>query len=163
MLLAACGSSKSSSGTSGAAAGAAPIATTSPAVAAARVRAASCMRSQGIDIPSVTGGQGQLTSVLRKLGSYPAAKVRTALRACAADVRAAFPGALNFTPAQRAQRLRSGGSFASCMRTRGIAFPTPATAAGNPSAYFRALGSLRVNSPAYRAAASACRARLSGG
>ncbi|MGO9971437.1 MAG: hypothetical protein ACLP01_01130 [Solirubrobacteraceae bacterium] len=156
-VLAACGSSSHSpSSTSSAAA----LATTRPNAATlvrARVAAASCMRAQGINIPDPGVGAGSLLAILRDLAAYPSVKIQTAEKACASQIRQAFPNATSLSPAQRAQRVQEGIAFSDCMRSHGIDFPDPRTAANNPSAYYQALGSLDVNSPAFKAAGQICR------
>lgn len=161
-VLAACGSaSHSSSSTSAAAAGAtnAPNAAT---LVKARVAAARCMRAQGIDVPDPGASPGSVLSVLRALSSYPQVKVQAAEAACASAIHQAFPNATNLTPAQRAQRLQQAVAFAACMRSHGIAFPDPSTAASNPAGFYQALQALNTNSPAVQAAGKTCRARTLG-
>ncbi len=63
-VLAACGSSSSSSTTSTVVAGASGGANAA-ALTKARVAAAGCMRSQGIDLPDPNPGAGGLQGVLR--------------------------------------------------------------------------------------------------
>jgi hypothetical protein len=156
--LAACGSSNSSSTTTGLA----PSAATPNAakLTAARVAAASCMRAQGISIPDPGATRASLLSTLRVLASYPQAKVQSAEKACAAQIHAAFPEASSLTPAQRELRLKQAGIFATCMRSHGINFPDPSTAASNPASFYQALQSLDLNSPAFKAAGTTCRALM---
>ncbi len=156
-LLAACGSSShSSSPTSSAGA----LASTRPNAATlvrARVAAASCMRAQGVNIPDPGVGAGSLLAILRDLAAYPSVKIQAAEKACASQIGQAFPNATSLSPAQRAQRVQEAVAFSDCMRSHGIDFPDPRTAAANPSAYYQALGSLDVNSPAFKAAGQICR------
>jgi hypothetical protein len=130
----------------------------SDAVQAARVRASVCMRAQGIDIPDLRPGGGRLLNALRILASYPQAKVQAAEKACASEIKQAFPNLANVTPAQQALRRRQAIAFAQCMRAHGIAFPDPITALADPAAYLRAVTSIDTSSPAYKAAAPSCRA-----
>ena len=116
------------------------------------------MRQQGIDIPDPTPGNGGLLRVLRVLGSYPSSKVQSAERACSVQIHQAFPNATSLTPAERAKRRQQAQVFSSCMRSRAIAYPDPSTFSTDPSAYYRALGSIDVNSPAFKSAGIACRA-----
>jgi hypothetical protein len=163
VALAACGSSghSSSSGTTtSTAAAAVPI---SPNLVKARVAAAACMRAQGIDIPDPGATTGSILKVLRILAGYPQAKVQAAETACAAQIHQAFPNATNLSPAQRAQRLREAVAFSQCMRSHGISFPDPSTAAGNPAGYVQALQSLDTNSPAFKAAGKTCAAQTLAG
>ncbi|MBV9838401.1 MAG: hypothetical protein JO156_09785 [Solirubrobacterales bacterium] len=157
----ACGSS-SGSKTSSVSTSTAPAAGTtgvSDAVQAARVKAASCVRAQGIDIPDPSPRSGSIRAIYRILGSYPDAKVQSALKACAGQIRQAFPAAAALSPAQQAQRSRALVVFSQCMRARGIDYPDPGTAGSDPAGFYRALGSLPTNTPAYRTLATACRAR----
>jgi len=161
VALAACGSSgHSSSSTTTTAAAAAPI---SPNLVKARVAAAACMRAQGIDIPDPGVTSGSILKVLRVLAGYPQAKVQAAETACAVQIHQAFPNATNLSPAQRAQRLREAVAFSQCMRSHGISFPDPSTAAGNPAGYVQALQSLDTNSPAFKAAGKTCAAQTLSG
>jgi hypothetical protein len=154
--LAACGSSHSNSTTTGLA----PSATAPNAgkLVAARVAAASCMRAQGINVPDPGVSQGSILTLLKAIASYPPAKVQAAEKACAAQIHQAFPQITSLSPAQRELRLKQLGVFASCMRSHGINFPDPSTAAGNPASYLQALQSLDTNSPAYKSAGTTCRA-----
>lgn len=120
------------------------------------------MRSQGINIPDPTNNPGQILQILRTLGSYPSDKVQAAENACASSIRQAFPNLASSTPAQQALRRRQGILFAECMRQHGIAFPDPSALASDPSAYFRALGSLDTGSPAFKTATNTCRASVLG-
>ena len=157
-VLAACGSSahSSSSTTSTAAAGAAN-APNAAALVKARVAAAKCMRAQGIDVPDPGASRASVLNVLRVLSTFPQAKVQAAEAACASEIHQAFPNATNLTPAQRAQRLQQAVAFAACMRSHGIPFPDPSTAAGNPAGFYQALQSINTNSPAVQAAGKTCR------
>jgi len=116
------------------------------------------MRGQGIDIPDPTPSGSGILKLLRILGSYPAAKVQSAEQACTTQIRQALPNAASVTPAERAKRLQEAEVFSSCMRSRGISYPDPSTFSTNPSAFYRALGSIDLNSPAFKAAGIACRA-----
>jgi hypothetical protein len=160
--VSACGSSANHS-SSNAAAG--PLATAPrniDAIDQARVKAASCMRSQGINIPDIGVGRGQVLQALRIIATYPLAKVQAAMQACAPEIREAFPNATSLSPQQRSQRRQEGIVFAQCMRAHGINFPDPTTAASNLSAYLSALTTLDRNSPAYQAAAVPCRGQALG-
>ncbi len=98
----------------------------------ARVAAASCVRAQGIDIPDPGIGRGSVLALLRILGSYPSVKVQAAEKACATQIRRAFPNATGLTPGQRAVRQREGLAFSACMRSHGIAFPDQAAMRATP-------------------------------
>lgn len=159
VAVSACGSSGTTSSSNAAAA---PVATTPrnlDAIEAARVKAASCMRAQGINIPDIGVGRGQVLQVLRIVASYPQVKVQAAAQACAAEIRQAFPNATSLSPEQRAQRRQEAIVFAQCMRAHGINYPEPTSAASNLSAYLDALSALDRNSPAYQAAAVPCRSQ----
>jgi hypothetical protein len=157
IAVCACGSSaKHSSSTATAAAS---TARTADAIAQARVKAVSCMRSQGINIPDVGVGRGQVLQVLRVIATYPQAKVDAAAKACAPEIRQAFPNATSLSPQQQAQRRQEAIVFAQCMRAHGINYPDPTEAASKLSAYVNALSALDRSSPAYRAAAAPCRAQ----
>ncbi len=160
LALTACGSSGSKS-TSSTAAAVPTVPTNTPQVTRARVEAAQCFRSHGIDIPDFTAGGGRIRAVLRIIAGYPTAKVQSVTQACAASIRQAFPNATgaDLSPSQLAQRRQEGLAFAQCMRSRGIAYPDP-MAASNPSAYLRAIASLDTSSPAFKAAGIACRAQV---
>jgi hypothetical protein len=155
LAVGACGSSGTPSTST-----AAPVATTPrnlDAIDEARVKAASCMRSQGIDIPDIGRGQGQIIQVLRIIAGYPQAKVQAAMQACASEIRQAFPNATALSPAQLAQRRQEARVFGACMRAAGINFPDPTASGSNPVAYLDALSSLDLNSPAVKAKAVTCR------
>jgi hypothetical protein len=157
LVLGACGSGAEHSSS---AAAAAPLATTPrnlDAIDQARVRASSCMRSQGINIPDIRPGGGQILQVLRIIATYPQAKVQAAMQACASEIRQAFPNATSVSPAQLAQRRQEARVFAECMRAHGINFPDPTASAGNPVAYLDALSNVDLNSPAVKAEAVTCR------
>jgi hypothetical protein len=115
------------------------------------------MRSQGINIPDIGTGQGQIIQVLRIIAGYPQAKVQAAMQACAAEIRQAFPNATALSPAQLAQRRQEARVFAACMRAAGINFPDPSASGSNPIAYLDALSNLDLNSPAVKAKAVTCR------
>jgi len=159
VALAACGSSRhsSSSATTTAAAGG-TASPNSATLVKARVAAAACMRAQGIDIPDPGATRGSILAVLRILAGYPQAKVQAAETACAAQIRQAFPNATSLSPTQRAQRLREAVAFAQCMRSHGVNFPDPSTAASDPAGFYQALASLDTNSPAFKAAGKTCTA-----
>jgi len=95
--------------------------------------------------------------VLRLLASYPQAKLQAAERACAPYIKQAFPNVAALSPAQRAQRRQQLIAFATCMRSHGINFPDPTTAAGNPAAFVQALQNLDTGSPAYKSVEPGCR------
>ncbi len=157
LVLAACGSSSSTKTTlSGAGAG---EGRPSPAVQQARVRAAVCMRAQGIDIPDPAATQSGVLAIVRALARYPSGRIQAAEQACAPEIRKAFPDVSALSPAQRSQRLRAATVFAQCMRAHGISFPDPSTAVGNPAGFLSLLQALPTNSPAFKAATPGCRAR----
>jgi hypothetical protein len=161
--LGACGSSSSSSSStstsSAAAGGSAQSNGVSDQVQAARVKAAACMRAQGIDIPDPSRSPASILAIYRIIATYPNTKVQSALNACAAEIRQAFPNVENATPAQLALRRKALTVFSQCMRARGINYPDPATQASDPAGYFGAIGSLPINSPAFRTASTSCRAQ----
>jgi len=156
-VIAGCGSTGSSTTTS-TAAGSPSGVPDAAALTQARVAAAGCMRGQGIDIPDPTPGRSGILSLLRTLGSYPSVEVQAAEKACAAQIHQAFPNATSLTPAERSKRLQQADVFSSCMRSRGIPYPDPSTLLSNPSSYYQALGSVDLNSPAFKSAGVACRA-----
>jgi hypothetical protein len=161
IAVGACGSSATHS-TTNAAAGANTLRNVDGSVDAidqARVKAATCMRAQGINIPDIGVGRGQVLQVLRIIATYPQAKVQAAVQACIREIRQAFPNATSLSPQQRAQDRQEAIVFAQCMRSHGINFPDPTEAASNLSAYVNALSALDRNSPAYKAAAVPCRAQ----
>jgi hypothetical protein len=166
VCLAACGSSGSpasstgsTSSTTSTAAGAASGTADSAALNAARVNAAKCMRSQGIDIPDPSGLTGAARNLLSILSKYPTSKLQSAEKACAAQIKQAFPNATSLSPAQRAKRLQEAQAFSTCMRSHGIPFPDPASLASDPLGFYRALAALNTNSPAVKADATTCRAQ----
>ncbi len=156
LALAGCGSSHSSTTTT--------AATQSGPNAArlqkARVQAAVCMRAQGIDVPDPSSAPGSLLRIVRILASYPTNKVQAAEKACASQIRQAFPNAANLTPAQRAQRLHEARAYAACMRSHGINFPDPPSATGNASAYLAQISALDTTAPSFKAASTTCRAQV---
>ncbi|MGO9903631.1 MAG: hypothetical protein ACLP0J_29090 [Solirubrobacteraceae bacterium] len=161
LLLAACGSSSKSTTSSISSAGAIPVVPTdTPAVQDARLEAAKCMRAQGINIPDLTPGGGRIVAVLRIIASYPTVKVQSAEKACYSSLRQAFPNAFgtDLTPAQLAERRQQGVVFAECMRSHGINYPDPTTAAANPAAAVSQINSLDTSSPAFKAAGTTCKA-----
>jgi hypothetical protein len=156
VAVAACGSSSPSSSTSTTSAAAVSTPTNSDAVQAARVKASVCLRGQGINIPDLTPGGGRLVQVAKIIAGYPASKVQAAEKACGAELKQAFPNLFNLSSAQVAQRRQQALAFAQCLRSHGINFPDPTSAAANPAAYIQALTALS-NNPAYKAAAPGCR------
>jgi hypothetical protein len=156
-VLSACGSSQSTPSTTASAAAPAANAANADAIDRARIQAAGCMRAHGIDIPDFTTGRTQTLEVLQIVARYPAVMVRAATQACAASIRRAFPNATALSPEQRAQRRQEAIVFSECMRSHGIPYPDPTTAASNLSGYISALSALDRNSPAYKAAAPGCR------
>ncbi len=160
LALAACGSSHSGSGATGATSPTPTVPTNTPAVTQARLQAAKCFRAHGINIPDFTPGGGRVRAVLRTIAGYPTAKVQSVTQACMGPLRQAFPNALgtNLTSSQLAQRRHAALAFAQCMRSHGISFPDPTTAAANPAAALNAINSLNTSSPAFQAASSICRA-----
>ncbi len=165
-VLAGCGSSSSSSAnatsssatTSSVTAAGSGTNTNAGKLVAARVAAASCMRAQGLDIPDPGIGTASILNMLRVLATYPQAKVQAAETACAALIHQAFPNATSLTSAQREQRLQEGIAFSACMRSHGVNFPDPSTAANKLSGYIEALQSLNLQSPTLKAAAKTCTA-----
>ena len=161
--LAACGSSgspaSSSSSTAANAGSGTSTAAPSAALTAARVTAAKCMRSQGIDIPDPAGPKGAARNLLLILARYPQAKLQSAEQACATELHAAFPNATSLTPAERAQRLQEADAFATCMRSHGIAFPDPSQLASDPLSFYQAIAGLNASSPAVKAAGTTCKAQ----
>jgi hypothetical protein len=157
LALSACGSSHSSSSTSTAVAASPASAGNVDAINRARVQAATCVRAHGIDIPDFTTGRTRVLKILQIVARYPAATVRAATQACAASIRRAFPNVAALTPEQQAQRRQEAIVFAQCMRSHGIPYPDPTTAASNLSAYINALTALDSTSPAFKAAVPGCR------
>ncbi len=92
------------------------------------------------------------------MGAHTPHKVQAAETGCAGEIHQAFPNLTALSPAQRAKRLRQAILFAECMRSHGINFPDPTTAASNPSGYAQALTSLDTGSPAFKSAAKMCSA-----
>jgi hypothetical protein len=156
-VLAACGSSSSPTKTATTLGGGAGETGPTAAVQAARVKAAGCMRAQGIDIPDPGATRAGILSLVRKLATYPQAKVTAAEQACAADIRQAFPNVASLTPAQERSRLQEVRVFASCMRAHGVSFPDPSST--SPSGFLAALQSVPTTSPAFKAAVTPCRAQ----
>jgi hypothetical protein len=157
--LAACGSSSSPTKTATTlAGGGAGESAPSAAVQQARVKAAGCMRAQGIDIPDPGATRAGILSLVRKLATYPQAKVTAAEQACASEIRQAFPQAASLTPAQQAARVREVRVFAACMRARGVSFPDPSSATAGGS-FLAALQAVNTNSPAFKSAVTPCRAQ----
>jgi hypothetical protein len=157
LLAAACGASGSKSPATAAATPTVP--TNTPAVAKARIEAAQCFRAHGINIPDFTPGGGRVRAVLRIIASYPAGKVQSVTQACMSSLRQAFPNALGtgLTPAQLAQRRHEALAFTQCMRAHGIAYPDTTA---NPAAALSQINSLDTNSPAFKTAATGCRAQV---
>jgi hypothetical protein len=157
-VVAACGSSSNATkSVDGAAAGeGAPP----PALQQARVKAAVCVRAQGIDIPDPTATRAGVLAIVSALAKYPSGKVQAAEQACAPEIRKAFPNVAALSPAQRAQRVRAATVFAQCMRAHGVNFPDPSGAVGNPGGFLAALQAMPTNSPAFKAATPVCRAQV---
>lgn len=161
LLLAACGSSSKSTTSSTSLAGGIPtVPTDTPAVQNARLEAAKCMRAQGINVPDFTPGGGRIAAVLKIIAAYPTAKVQSAEKACYSSLRQAFPNVFGtgLTPGQLAERRHQGVVFAECMRSDGINYPDPTTAAANPAAAISQINSLDTSSPAFQAAGKTCKA-----
>ena len=156
LALAGCGSSGSST-TTAAATQSGPSAAK---LQKARVEAAVCMRAQGIDVPDPSTAPGSLLRIARILASYPTSKVQAAEQACASQIRQAFPNLTNLTPAQRAQRVQEARAYAACMRSHGINFPDPSSAAGNTSAYLAQISGLNTSAPSFKSASTTCRAEV---
>jgi len=90
------------------------------------------------------------------LANVPQVKVQAAAKACAAQIKLAFPNLGAVTPAQRQLRVQEADAFAACMRQHGINFPDPSSAAANPSAYLQQIQA-DSNSPAFKAATPTCK------
>jgi hypothetical protein len=156
--LSACGSSGASTTTSTTAAGGGSSTTNAAKLLDARLAAAKCMRAQGINMPDPTAQRGTALHMLAVLDSYPPVKAKAAQQACKAELDQAFPNANSLTPAERTQRLRELEVFATCMRSHGINYPDPASYAGDPSGYAKALASVEQNSPAFKTTGKTCKA-----
>jgi hypothetical protein len=145
LVLAACGSSSSTS-SSGSSSG---------AQFTARLNFAKCMRSHGINIPDPSAGGGPAGGGggFRALRNYPQARRQAALQACQSYLRKAFG---NITPAQSAQFRQQFVKYAQCMRSHGIDIPDPTTSGPGGFGLRGALRSIDRNSPAFKAANTAC-------
>lgn len=137
--LAACGSSSKADGTN------------TQDADAARVKYTQCMRDQGVNLPDPGQGGGQ---AFRVTGSR--AKMQAADKACAKYRKAAFG---TVSASQRQEFSDAFTKFSACMRQRGVDIPTPTpgTGGGPPAG-----GGQRpnFNSPAAKAASTACRKLL---
>lgn len=145
IALAACGSSSSAS-SSGSSSG---------AQFQARLNFAKCMRQHGINVPDPSSGGGPAGGggAFRALRNYPQAQRQAALQACQSFLRQAFG---NITPAQSAQARQQLVKFAQCMRSHGIDIPDPTTNGTGGFGLGRSLRSIDRNSPAFKAANTAC-------
>lgn len=158
--LGACGSSSSNSTTTNttAAGGGVSGSSNAAALVGARLTAAKCLRGQGLNVPDPTAQRGTALKMLSAIASYPAVKVEAAERACATQLRQAFPNAASQTPAERARRLQELEAFATCMRAHGLSsYPDPSAYATNPAGLLKAIASVDRASPAYKSAAPSCR------
>lgn len=152
VLVAGCGGSAGASGSG----------STSDKAYQARLSFAKCMRAQGINVPDPSANGGPPTGTGRPGGpgaalrNIPAAKRTAALKACGKYLQNAFG---NVTPAQRAQIRQQAVKFAQCMRQHGVNVPDPTAAGpggGGGFAIRRGLRSIDRNSPAFKAAMTAC-------
>jgi hypothetical protein len=150
--LSACGSSSSANG------GSTSGSSSSGAQFQARLDLAKCMRQHGINVPDPSAGGGPAGGggFFRVLRNYPQAQVQAAQQACSQYTRKAF-GQDNVSPAQREQRRQQLVKFATCMRSHGINIPDPVAGQGGGFGIRQALGSVDVNSPAFKSAMTACR------
>ncbi len=147
LAISACGSSSSSSTSTQALS----TGTTTPNAAKllpARLAAVRCIRAQGINVPDPGTTRQSVLKMVETLASFPQVKVQAATKACAAQIKLAFPNAAALTPAQRELRVQEENAFAACMRQHGINFPDPSSAAANPSAYVQQIQA-DSNSPAF--------------
>jgi hypothetical protein len=149
IALAGCGSGGSPGSTTGG---------TSGAQFQARLNLAKCFRAHGINVPdpSTGGGPAEGGGAFRILRQYSQAQVTAARQACQQYFAQAFPQ-LNLTPQQRAQFQQQLVKFAQCMRSHGIDMPDPQFNGNGGFGFRRAFGSVDRNSPAFQAAAQACR------
>ncbi|WP_238016366.1 hypothetical protein KZZ52_57970 [Dactylosporangium sp. AC04546] len=143
LLLAACSPAH---GPSVASAGGGPSVSASPSAdkAEANRRFAKCMREHGVDVPD-PGPDGNLTIAT----GADRSKVLEASEACQEFLPNG--GALkNLSPEQ----LEQARAFAKCMREHGVNMPDPDPNTGL-SSFLKS--DIDVNSPAFKAAAEACK------
>ena len=155
VALSACGSSSSSSSSSsGSGSGSS---TSSTARYQARLNLAKCFRSHGINVPdpSPNGGVAEGGGAFRTLRNYPQAQIQAATQACQQYLVKAFPR-LNLSPTQRAQVQQQLVKFAECMRSHGVNVPDPKFNGNGAFGFGQAFRSVDQNSPAFKAALTAC-------
>jgi hypothetical protein len=167
LAVSACGSSSSSSSASSGTGVAGATGTGSSTQVQARLNLAKCFRAHGLNVPdpSTGGGVAGGGGFFRTLNSFPQAQVTAARQACQQYFAQAFPRA-NLSPAQRAQLQQQAVKFAECMRSHGINIPDPTPNANGGFGLGRTLRSVDQNSPAFKAALTACqslRPRFGGG
>ena len=149
----ACGSSSSSAST----AVAGTAVSSSSARYQARLNLAKCFRAHGINVPDPSSGGGPAGGggLFRTLRQYPQAQVQAARQACQQYFGQAFAFA-NLSPAQRVQFQQQLVKFAQCMRSHGVDVPDPTVNAGGGFGLRFDLRSFDRNSPAFKAAITAC-------
>lgn len=126
---------------------------------AARRATVRCIRAQGINVPDLGTTRQSVLKMAEALGSFPQVKLQAATKACAAQIKLAFPNVAALTPAQRELRVQEDDAFAACMRQHGINFPDPSSAPANPSAYLQQIQAAS-NSPAFKAATPTCKTAM---
>jgi hypothetical protein len=157
LTISACGSSSSSS--SSTSIQALSAGTTTPnavKLLPARLAAVRCIRAHGINVPDPGTTRQSVLKMAEALASVPPVKVQAATKACAAQIKLAFPNLAALTPAQRELRVQEVDAFAACMRQHGINFPDPSSAAANSSASLQQIQA-DSNSPAFKAATPTCK------
>jgi len=159
LAIGACGSSSPSTrsrSTSTETLPAGTITTNAVKLLQARLAAVRCVRAQGIDIPDPGTTRQSVLKMVEALAQFPPEKVQAATKACAAQIKLAFPNAAALTPAQRELRVQEYDAFAACMRRHGINIPDPSSAATNPAAYLQQIQA-DSSSPAFKAATPTCK------
>jgi hypothetical protein len=161
LMLAACGGGATSSGGVASIAGATTTRTTTTATSnssasrqAALMKAAQCMRTNGVTSfpdPTIDANGGVRLAGLRGLDRNNPI-VAKALRACQADFFAARP---TFTPAQQIAIENGVLALAKCVRAHGYPMPDPNFGpSGGP---FFGEGGVNRNDPRFLKAFQACR------
>jgi len=157
LVISACGSSAKTTTTTANVAGAGGSTKTANLLPA-RVAAAKCLRAQGLNVPDPTAQTGTVVRMLSIIASYPAAKVQSAAKARATQLRQAFPNASKLTTAEKTRGLDELQAFATCMRSHGISsYPDPSSFATDPGGLVKAIAAVNRDSPAYEAAAPVCK------
>ncbi len=168
-VLAACGGSSSASGgVASVSGGSAPsgVATTTGAGSstdreAALLKAAQCMRANGVkSFPDPTvdaNGDVRLQGLQGLDRNDPA--VAAAFQKCRSLFAAGRP---QFTPAQQQKLQDTLLKFAKCMRQNGYDMPDPQFGTGGPGPGGGLFRSINRNDPAFQKAQQACRSILAG-